>query len=561
MPKTSTLYNARLLVSLLKAHGVKNILVSPGSRNAPLIIALRSQDFNIYSIPDERSAAFTALGMALSDGIPAAVICTSGSAAANYLPAATEAFYQKVPLLMLTADRPKEWIGQGAGQTIMQENIFGSHVLYSANLLREPQDELAKAYNQRITNEALIKSFKGPVHINIPFDEPLYDTQDWQQEPFRVVKQLGSTTINGSQWESLSKDYRGAKKILLIAGQMPVDGPLNDVLTKLIDRQGLLLFTETLSNLSGVKGIHAIDRLVNTLNDEQKEYLQADLVISFGGEIVSKMLKSYLKSFKPKAHWNLSEDDSLNDSFHALTLALKISPSDFFEKLNTLETSFNLDWSQEILRWDSLKYLKHKEYLKKASFSDFKVFDYILRVLPENSILHCANSASIRYSQLFNHEKGTTHYANRGTSGIDGSTSTAVGHAQNTDQNVTLITGDIAYLYDSAAFWNDRLPDNLKIIILNNEGGNIFRIINGPKDNAEFERFQETKHQLNLSGFASAFKIPFQQVENEEDIEAALEFLYQQKNISILELKTPSLVSPIVLKDYFKFLKSTENDI
>jgi 2-succinyl-5-enolpyruvyl-6-hydroxy-3-cyclohexene-1-carboxylate synthase len=560
MPKTSTLYNARLLVFLLKEHGVKNILVSPGSRNAPLIIALRSQGFNLYSIPDERSAAFTALGMALSDGIPAAVICTSGSAAANYLPAATEAFYQKVPLLMLTADRPKEWIGQGAGQTIMQENIFGSHVLYSANLLREPQDDLARNYNQRITNEALIKSFKGPVHINIPFDEPLYDTQEWEQESFRVIKQLGSATLNTQEWEALSKSYQGAKKILLIAGQMSFDEALKDVLIKFVERPGILLFTETLSNLSGVKGIHAIDRLVNTITDEQKEFLQADLVISFGGEIVSKMLKSYLKTHQPKAHWNLSEDDSLKDSFHALTLDLKIKPRDFFEKLETIGRNSNSNWSQKIVDWDFSKLLKHKKYLELVPFSDFKVFDYILKALPANSMLHCANSASIRYSQLFNHDMTIRHYANRGTSGIDGSTSTSVGHAQNTDQNVTLITGDIAYLYDSAAFWNDRLPENLKIIVLNNQGGNIFRIIKGPSDSADFERLQETKHELNLSGPASAFNIPYQQINKEEDIAAALEELYQQKGMAILELKTPSLESPQVLKNYFEFLKSTEHD-
>jgi len=557
MKKTSTLYNARFLAFLLHEHGIKNIIISPGSRNAPLIIALRVYDFNFHSVPDERAAAFTALGMALADGIPAAVICTSGSAAANYLPAVTEAYYQRVPLLLITADRPKEWIGQGAGQTIQQENIFGSHVINAANLLREPQDDLAQNYNQRLSNEAIFKSFKGPVHINVPFDEPLYDTQDFKDENFRLIKELeGSRSLSEEDWHYLTPFYKESKKILIIAGQAPLDADFKALLVSFLGRSNHLLFTETLSNLTGLRGVHTIDRLVNTLSTSEKEFLQPDLVITFGGEVVSKMLKSYLKEYKPKAHWNLSENDSLTDSFQALTLNLKISPYKFFEGLNSIDFISDDAWRKEILNWDTKKLKSHQEFWQSSAYSDFKVFGQVLKHLPSDSLLHCANSASIRYSQLFNQDANILHYANRGTSGIDGATATAIGHALNTDKALTLITGDIAFLYDSGAFWNDGLPDNLKIIILNNGGGNIFRIIKGPENNADFERFQETKHQLDLSGIAKTFNINYHLVSNEREVDLGLKKLFSSKSMAILEIQTPATESPQVLKNYFRYLKN-----
>jgi 2-succinyl-5-enolpyruvyl-6-hydroxy-3-cyclohexene-1-carboxylate synthase len=495
--------------------------------------------------------------MALADAIPAAVICTSGSAAANYLPAVTEAYYQKVPLLVITADRPKEWIGQGAGQTIQQENVFGSHVIKAANLIREPQDNLAQHYNQRIANEAIFKSFQGPVHINVPFDEPLYDTQDYQNENFRLINELhGESDLSEEEWRYLTPLYKKSQKILIIAGQLSIDAKLKALLVEFLGRSNHLLFTETLSNLNGLEGVHSIDRLVNTLSSKEKEFLQPDLVITFGGEVVSKMLKFYLKKFKPKEHWNLSENESLSDSFQALTLNLKITPYNFFKGLKAIDYIGDNAWREEVLSWDARKLKLHQEFYENAPFSDFKAFGYFLRHLPSDSLLHCANSASIRYSQLFNHDADIVHYANRGTSGIDGSTSTAIGHALNTNKQLTLITGDIAYLYDSGAFWNDKLPENLKIIVLNNGGGNIFRIIKGPESNADFERFQETKHELNLAGVAETFNINYYQVSEEKDLDYALSKLYSSSSLAILEVKSPSQESPEVLKDYFRHLKN-----
>lgn len=556
MLQTSTLYNARLIADLAKKHGVKNIIISPGSRNAPLIIAMRALDFNFYSVPDERAAAFTAIGMALAEGAPTAVLCTSGSAAANYLPAVTEAFYQKVPLLLITADRPKEWIGQGAGQTIKQEGIFGSHVLYSASLVREPQDELSKNYNLRLVNEALIKAFNGPVHLNVPFDEPLYEQQDYQNEDFRFIKAVATeNTLSDTDWQDLKKVYKQSKKILFLAGQMPPKHGLDPYLKKLTQRSGHLLFTETLSNLNRVPGIHTIDRLINTINQEQKDFLQPDLLITFGGEIVSKMIKAYLRDYRPKQHWHISTDEELVDTYHSLTYHLNISPKSLFKQILS-EDHYGVDqWSETISSWDLNRLKKHEEYLKSTYYSDIKIYDYILKAMPEDSVFHCANSAGIRYAQLFNHPHNRKHYANRGTSGIDGSTSTAVGFAQRSDQLVSLISGDIAFLYDSAAFWNDNLPSNLKIIVINNGGGNIFRIIKGPKNAEDFERFQETKHHLNLGAIADTYHIPFQQVDDEPSLKAALQNLYSDDKFAILEILSPANESPIALKDYFQFLK------
>lgn len=561
MKKSSALYNARLLAYVLKEHQCMDLVVAPGSRNAPLIIAANALDFETYSVPDERAAAFTALGMALESGKPAAVICTSGSAAANFLPAVTEAYFQEVPLVVITADRPAEWIGQGAGQTIKQEGLFGQHILFEANLQREPHDELAKVHNQRLLNEALIASQKGPVHINIPFDEPLYQQIEAPEKEFRSISFWGGRQVLRGQEESdLARDFFEAKRVLLLAGQMPPSAKLADLLNKLQAKRPLVLMAETLSNIPQAKAIHSIDRFVNTLSSEQAAAFQPDLVISFGGEVVSKMIKAHLRKVDNLEHWSVHPEGTLKDSFLKATRIIQANDIDFFEALLRSDHKAPSDsetWVNTCYQWEEKRRVEHQNFLAQAPYSDFKVFAELLGNLPKPSILHCANSASIRYAQLFDQDPQVAHYANRGTSGIDGSTSTAIGHALKTNLPLTLISGDVAFLYDSAAFWNDRLPQNLKVIVLNNQGGNIFRIIKGPDQIQDFERFQETsQHQPNLKGVADTFGIRHQLITTPEELSSGIKDFLALEGLAILEIRTPRMESPEVLKHYFSHLKA-----
>lgn len=557
MTASSSLYNARLLARVLKEHQCKHLVVSPGSRNAPLIQACTAEGFETYSIPDERAAAFTALGMALEDGEPAAVICTSGSAAANFLPAVTEAYYQKVPLVVITADRPREWIGQGAGQTIQQEGIYGKHILGEANLIREPQDELAKQYNLRVSQEALLNLHKGPVHINVPFDEPLYEVHEGPVEDFRIIRRPATERhLNQQDFEALKARYQSAKRPMILVGQMSPDPALEKALARLMDKRPFLLLSETISNLNHIPGVHSIDRMVNTLKEEEAALLEPDLLISLGGEIVSKMVKAYLRQAGDFEHWHFTEDEVFKDTFHKLSLNLDCKAVWFFAKLSEEVEQAENPWLREVLALEAKKAQNHQDFLKQCPYSDLKVYEQLLNHLEPNSILHCANSAGIRYAQLFDQRRDLRHYANRGTSGIDGSTSTAIGHALCTDDPVVLITGDVAFQYDNAAFWNDRLPQNLKIVLINNEGGNIFRIIKGPDRIESFERFQETQHQLDFSAVAQMYKLKYSTLTEPADIASRFKTFFKEPGLALLEIKTPRKESPEVLKSYFTYLKN-----
>ncbi|WP_041627330.1 2-succinyl-5-enolpyruvyl-6-hydroxy-3-cyclohexene-1-carboxylic-acid synthase [Owenweeksia hongkongensis] len=556
--KTSDKLNAQYLGQLLKQHNCKTVVIAPGSRNAPLIITFTNDsDYRCISVPDERVAAFTAMGLTLEKREPVAVICSSGSAAVNFYPAVVEAFYQKLPLVVITADRPIELIDQGIGQAIRQPNVFTTHIVKDFDLIREPADELAKNFNQRSINEALLATKHGPVHINVPFDEPLYGTTEEQVEAQYIDETLGNRTLSNTKVEQLSSIWNEAPKIWVLAGQMLPDSELEEILTSLNQKSPFLIFSESLSNLHCACNIHSIDRLINTISEEEKEALCPDLLISIGGEVVSKMVKKFLRTFKPKHHWYVNEATEFQDTYGALTDHVQVHPALFFKDLMGFTKPKSSDYRDDFLAKDQKRMAKHAEFVNKAQFSDMAAFREILKHLPKDSILHCANSTSIRYSQLFDHEESILHYANRGTSGIDGCTSTAIGHAITTDKMVTLITGDVAFLYDSNAFWNDELPDNLRVIVLNNNGGNIFRIIEGPDKNEDFERFQETIHNVKLQGVATTFGLSFTSVSDEGKLQQVLSsFFAPEGGIKVLEIQTPRIESPEVLKNYWAFLRN-----
>ena len=491
---------AQSIIQLCNNHNIQHIVISPGSRNAPLTIGFTNHDFfDCYSIVDERSAGFFALGIAQQLQQPVALVCTSGSALVNYFPAVTEAFYSRIPLVVISADRPEHLVNIGDGQTITQPHIFGAHVLYEANLEMAFKKSFLKAIksNNSLIEKALhiANTQSGPVHINVPFPEPLYDTIEIDEQESKPDKiKLKSNTFSLSKTDH--KKWNSSKRKMILVGVNPPHSVQETYLKLLAEDPSIIVLTETTSNLHHPDFFPSIDQLISPLDSTDFETLQPDLLLTFGGMIVSKKIKTFLRTNPPKTHWHI-DPVSANDTFFCLTKHFKRDVNTFFDALSSFDATPIVSIYFET--WNHVKVRrqqKHKKYLKSISFSDFMAFDKILKQIPDNYMLQSGNSSTIRYLQLFNLNKTLTVFCNRGTSGIDGSTSTAIGAATVSENPTVFITGDLSFFYDSNALWNNYTPSNFRIIIINNRGGGIFRILPGNKNSKNFSTFFETNHDL-----------------------------------------------------------------
>jgi len=577
---------AQTVIQLCKANNIKHIVISPGSRNAPLTIGFTNDSFfKCYSIVDERCAAFFALGIAQQLKEPTAVVCTSGSALLNYYPAIAEAFYSDIPLVVLSADRPKHLIGIGDGQTINQKNVFENHILYAANLKLDLKDKKKvpgheelpvfknlenkferllglqkdiQTYNEEEINAAInfASMNKGPVHINVPLDEPLYETVNTLSvSPEIIDVNVTSEDIEDDVLQSCIDDWNTASKKMILVG---VNAP-NQIeatwLDELAKDDSVIVLTETTSNLHDPSFFSSIDQLIAPLSEEEKQQLQPDIVLTFGGLIVSKKIKQLLRKYQPKHHWHI-DSKKANDTFFCLDYHIKKSPNAFFKVFlsrvtHYVKSSYKDTW--EAVKQHRLK--KHKAYLETIPFSDFTVFSTVLKSIPDHYILQSGNSSAIRYTQLFNIDKTIDVFCNRGTSGIDGSTSTAIGCAVANEKPTLLITGDLSFLYDSNALWNNYIPKNFRIIIVNNQGGGIFRILPGHKNTANFDTYFETHHHLTAEHLCKMYGITYESVSDENTLKSSLETFYSEEDRpKLLEIITPKQINDEVLLKYFDFI-------
>ncbi len=549
------------LVDLCAAKGVRHIVFSPGSRNAPLIVSFNDhKDIECLVVADERCAGFFAIGIAQEIKMPVAICCTSGTAALNYAPAIAEAFYQRIPLLVITADRPVEWVNQGDGQTIAQRNVFQNYILDSYELPQEPlhQDELWSG--GRIINEAIDRCIDqiGPVHINFPLRENLYGVTDTCTKPKIIQSVKTKQQLSSEQIESIATGWNTASKKLILCGQLASDESLNNALNVIAEDESVVILTETTSNLWNPKFVGCIDRTIATFTDEELSGFMPDLLITIGGAIISKRIKSLFRKTQPNQHWHISEHDGHLDTYQSLTKRITCSPSHFFHaiksKIKPIQSGFSTLWNGRNLLTEE----KHYEYISNAEFSDLSVFHSIMDYLPDNSNLHMSNSTTVRYVQLFNPIRGINYFANRGTSGIDGSTSTAAGVSYQSNKINTLVTGDMSFFYDSNAFWNNYLEGNFKVILINNGGGGIFRIIPGPDETDQLEEFFETKQGMTAKYVAKQYNLNYYHASNKKELEDILvSFFTTEDNNrpSLLEVFTPRLANDSVLKNYFEALK------
>ncbi len=545
---------AQKVVSCCEINNIKTVVISPGSRNAPLIIGFKASiHIEALSVVDERSAAFFALGIAQQTQKPVALLCTSGSALLNYYPAIAEAFYSNIPLVVISADRPPHLIDIGDGQTIRQENVFQNHTLFNANLTDEKDTFLIeKALKIAIEN-------KGPVHINVPFDEPLYEQEEIEDTELNVEEKpkdtlLDEVPLDVDELQKYADIWNASsKKMVLVGAHYPSD-LLQTQLEHFVKDPSVLVLIENTANISHPKFINSIDKLIFPFAENELEQFQPEILLSLGGLIVSKKIKQQLRNYKPKHHWHVDAKRAF-DTFHSLSHHFKISPQLFFSQFFFLTKQKESNYQQFWLEKKKLRLQKHQLFVETCAFSDLKVFDIILSSIPSYSQLQLSNSSIIRYTQLFDIDKSLSVFCNRGTSGIDGSTSTAVGAAYASNKPTVFITGDISFFYDSNALWNNYIPANFRIIIVNNGGGGIFRFIPGPQQSNALDYF-ETPHNLTATHLCKMHHFEYCKAKNETELLFELKGFYNESNKpKLLEIMTPRVKNDEVLKAYFKNLK------
>lgn len=573
MTRLQPIYDIAQMCSL---KGLSQVIVCPGSRCAPLTLAfVNHPGFNTRTISDERSAAFIATGIAQQTSTPVVLVCTSGSAAYNFAPAVAEAYYQRIPLIILTADRPTEWIDQWDGQTIQQEGLYGKHVKKSFQLPEAESHVDVSWHINRIVNEAinLSKDFPcGPVHINIPLREPLYPQKNESikfNESTRVIERMETRTFfSEEQANQLIVDWNGFSKIVVLAGQDNYNDRLAKVLERFIRHQKVALVGDVISNVHSIADtIRYADSFLGQCPDSVKRALQPELLVTFGKSVISKNLKLFLRQNKSLKHWHIQPKGDVPDTFQSLNTVIESEPEGFFELLmNTKSASeFELIKRQNFYTlWEAEEHRAKRavgQFFEKSELHELSLLQEVITKLPARCNIHLANSMSVRYANFIGLEagkKGIRVFANRGTSGIDGCTSTAVGHALSSEVPNFLITGDLAFFYDRNAFWHNYALPNFRVVILNNHGGIIFNLIDGPENAPERQEFFITNQKLTAKNLCGEFGFDYLKIESARQVKNALvDFFTFDGKTKILELEGTQEVNKNAFEKFKKHVKST----
>lgn len=524
------------------SYGVRHAVISPGSRNAPLIISFaRNDKIKKWIIPDERSAGFIALGIAQKLKQPVVLCCTSGTAVLNYAPAIAEAYYREIPLIVLSADRPPNLIDQRDGQTIRQFEALRNHVKRSVQLpMLSRANERTDEYTQNLflALETALSQPKGPIHINIPFEEPFYPTDEQKL----IFEEIASKPILEENVNSifLTAEIFQNKKVLVLVGQMDFDLDLNSSLKKLETK--IPIIRSPLNNLD----LDGIDHCDLFLNDD--EILQPDILITTGLSVLSKRLKNFLRNNKPEKHFHFDPSGVNVDTYFTQPDIIK-SPLTAFLDLNNLaeiDSRYADEWKKLSVIVDN----QISDFINYTQFSETNAYYEVLKSLPENIELHLGNSMPVRFADIFGVGSNVDSWCNRGTSGIDGCTSTAVGTSLVSDRLNVLLVGDISFLYDRNAFFHNHSFNNLRIIIFNNLGGGIFRLIDGPRELPELENYFETRHNRTAEYICLENQIEYTQVKNSEELIKGLKgFFNETEGPKLLEVFTDPQINDQVFKE------------
>ncbi len=456
------------LISLLKQFGIKKVVVSPGCRHIPFVHSLEQDKyFELFSVVDERSAAFFAMGLIQQSNEPVAVACTSGTACQNFGSAVVESFYQKLPLLLLSGDRLDAYINQNEDQSYDQVKSFKHCTKYTTKL-PYVQSDVDEWHCNRLINEALNELTihgRGPVHISFPIVDFI---GNYTVANLPVARKISwhVATASPEQWGAIADRLRG-KKIAIVVGQSVL---FDDKLTKSIDNFCLnfdaIVLTDKIANCHCQNAISNTWVLLNTMNADDKAQFKPDVLMKIGGvNLFNPAIKNWLVG--KTTHWQIGELGKVCDEYHVLSDVYEMPEWFFFEQITenaTFENSGNYAES-----WKLLSQLPVIPQTKDTNA--IHAIGQLLAQLPNSSVLQLANSMSIRYADLFNIDPSIKVYCNRGTSGIDGSLSTAVGYASVHSKPLYYITGDLSFFYDMNALSIKHLSNKIRILLINNSGG------------------------------------------------------------------------------------------
>lgn len=542
------------LISLLRAHGICRIVIAPGSRNIPLAQAFaQCRDFHCHSVTDERSAAFFALGLAEEAQAPVAVCCTSGSAVLNMHPAVAEAYYRQVPLLIISADRPAAWIGQMDGQTLPQPGVFGILVRMSAHLPEVNTDTDAWFCN-RLINEALLAlthRVGGPVHINVPISEPFFDFPVTQLPEERVIRRY-SQPLPPTVQELINQAANDFSRWMVINGQSAQTDKLCP------NNAPIVWLSEHLNNRK--EGLHRFDAVLAAANEDTKRMLAPQVVITCEGHIVSKRLKQFLRTYRPAIHWHIAPDGAVVDIFGCLSTVFEMTPAQFFSLLPA--PAGDAPNEEAVCYANNWKKADARIPIPLFEFSEMAAIGALIQTLNCNTlpgVLHLANSSAVRYAQLFPLKNSVQVCCNRGVNGIEGSLSAAVGYASASPVANYVVIGDLSFFYDMNALWNRYTRSNLRILLLNNGGGEIFQALPGLHLTPQAQQFVSAPHYTTAKGWAEERGFHYLSATDGDQLEEALALftspLTPHHKPVLLEVFTDKDKDIQLLKQFYQTLK------
>ena len=573
--------NINLLTSLLVAKGITDAVVCPGSRNAPIVHNLNeAEQITCHPVTDERSAGFYAVGLAQATGRPVVVCVTSGSALLNVAPAVAEAFYQHVPLIVVSADRPQQWIGQLDGQTLPQQGAFGPMARRSVQL-PEPHDEEERWLCGRLINEALhLATCKGcaPVHINVPVTEPLFlfdEEKLPETTPFKA--HTLPTTFNVDTF----KVFAQAKRPMVVLGQLPDGAVATDTLCSLSQR--CVVLAEPLSSPSYniTHGDEAVRVLTSSDGDkvvapDSTDSFAPDAIVYIGGTVVSKTVRRFLRQAKAPT-WvvtpNVLEVSdplmSLTDIVECpleetnallLTLVAAIANFETLAEDEKVSDVTNLSAGHEAFRsrWQRLldRCGAHAESYEPtfSQMATVRYFESQLEDLYEDLHVYYANSSAVRLANIYAAHRV---WCNRGVNGIEGSLSTAAGFSLGTTDKVVCVIGDLSFFYDQNALWNGRLRGNLRIILLNNHEGGIFSTLPGLDGSPAAHDMVAAAHNTEARGICTQNDIGYLKATNMDEMQVGVVTLLTQQadRPMVLEVFTDAAEDAKAMREYFESLK------
>lgn len=536
----SLLKSVQIVVASLKTHGVRLVVHCPGGSDAPIGISFDTDEyFTCYSVVDERSALFFAIGLSLSNGREAvAVVCTSGTAVSNLSSGITEAYYKGVPVIAITADRSPYLLGQFEIQKIDQRNIFSECTKYEADLPIVHDEDEAR-FCDRLVNEALLEAtsgIPGPVHINVP----VVGKAGCYARTLPKVKAIRRhlPTDSDNEWLGLAEQLRSFKKIMVIIGEnFGLPDQTVQAMEAFFDCFGCVFSVEHMSNYHGKGAVHtyrATEAMVSSAFDQ----LSPDLVIDFGGHVATVKLKTFLRERAGQfAHWSIREDGSVRDGFMSLTEIFWCPPEYFFSRMVSLSGSWHASGNDYYEQW-----MRAVEFIDppRAGLSNFTVARELARLIPPSSVLELGILHSVRVMQFFDLDSSILVTANLGALGIDGCLSTAAGMAAGGDRDVFIMQGDLSFLYDMNALSIRYIGPRLHVLVVNNGGGGEFHINGMAKAYPEvIDEYLAASHTHSAEGWARQCGFEYLSVRRADELTSRMEsFVKKGERPVLLEVFT-----------------------